>query len=181
MKLNIINARSERTERLIRELQYCGVSDYELWEGVFKPSIKESINLAHKEIVEYAKLADFPFVVIAEDDIKFSHPQSWKYFLDKMPLEFDMYLGGVFLGQPDENGIVKYFTGMTCYAIARRFYDIFLSTQTDEHIDRALAGKGEYIVCSPFICTQYDGFSSNTGKMEAYEYIQRDRIFFTGY
>jgi hypothetical protein len=115
--------------------------------------------------------------MIGEDDLKFSSPGAWKYFLEKKPKDFDIYLGGIFLGQPDENNIVKEFTGMTLYCIHSRFYDTFLNTPEDEHIDRALGNLGKYVVCNPFVVTQWDGWSSNTGKMETYKDLQAGRIF----
>lgn len=148
-----------------------------MWDGIYLPSIKQSINLAHKQIIEYARLAEWDEVAIAEDDVRFTNHKSWEYFLSKKPNEFDIYLGGVFLGIPDDNQQVKNFTGMTCYIVSKRFYDIFLSVPDDEHIDRALDGLGKYIVCDPFICTQWDGISGNTGKYEEYGHIQGGRKF----
>jgi hypothetical protein len=177
-RLNIICGRSERLNRLHSELSAHGIENFKLWEGVHTHSIKQSINLAHKQIVEYAKLSEFSEVIIAEDDIKFSAPGAWKYFLDKKPDDYDLYLGGIFLGQPSENGIVSEFTGLTLYSIHSRFYDKFLSLPDDDHIDRLLSGMGRFIVCQPFVATQYDGISSNTGKFESYGYLQRDRDFF---
>lgn len=165
---------------LFKELQTQNITDYEFWDGIYLPSIKASINAAHKQIVEYAMVAGWDEVAIAEDDLKMTHHKSWKYFLSQKPTDFDLYLGGIFLGEPDENGVVSDFTGLSCYIVSRRFFNTFLSTNPDEHLDRALCGLGKYIVCRPFICTQYDGFSSNTGKIESYEYLQRNRIFYNG-
>jgi hypothetical protein len=164
----------------MKELETQSIKDYELWPGVFVPSIKKSINLAHKQIVEYAQIARLEEVAIAEDDAKWSAPGAWDYFLKQKPKEFDIYLGGIFLGYPDENGLLKEFTGMTCYIIKKSFYDTFLSTPEDEHIDHALKGLGVYKVCDPFVVTQWGGISSNTGKMEEYEGLQASRIFFNG-
>lgn len=182
MKLNlIIGNRSDRLPRLINELDAQGISDYEFWDGVYLPSIKASINAAHRQIIQYAKLAGWDETFIAEDDIKFSAAGAWDYFLKQKPESFDIYLGGIFLGEPDEKGIVKDFTGMTCYCVSKHFYETFLSVDPYEHIDRSLSGKGKFMVCEPFICTQWDGISGNTGKEESYGYLQRNRNFFTGY
>lgn len=177
-RLNIIvGNRSERLSILQKEIETQGITNYEFWPGVYLPSIKESINEAHKQIVYYAKVAEFGEIIIAEDDIKFSNPGGFKYFLENIPRYYDLFLGGIFLGQPDENNVVKDFTGMTLYAVHSRFYDKFLSLPSDEHIDRALDGLGHYVVCNPMVVTQHNGWSGNTGKMEVYDDLQKGRIF----
>ena len=177
-RLNIIvGNRAERVPRLMQELETQEITNYALWDGIHLPSIKESINEAHKQIVRYAKLAEFGEVIIAEDDVKFSRPGAWQYFLSQKPKDYDIFLGGIFLGDPDENGIVKDFTGMTLYSVHNRFYDTFLSIPADDHIDRALANSGKFVVCSPFVVTQYDGISSNSGQFEKYGELQASRNF----
>lgn len=181
MKLNVIKGnRSERIPLLMKELETQGITNFEFWRGIYLPSVKASINAAHKQIVEYASVAEFDEVCIAEDDCKFSGSGAWDYFLKQKPKDFDIYLGGIFLGDPDENGILKNFTGLTLYIVAKRFYETFLSVDPEEHIDVALNGLGRFVVCQPFVVTQYDGFSSNTGKNETYETLQRNRSFFGG-
>ena len=151
--------------------------DFEFWDAVYLPSVKAGINSAHKQIVEYARLAGWDEVCIAEDDLQFSSEKSWEYFLANKPTDFDIYLSMVYLGEPDENNIVKEYTGMTLYVVSSRFYDKFLSVDPNEHIDRALGGLGVYKVCRPFIAKQYNGWSSNTGKTENYDELLRNRIF----
>jgi hypothetical protein len=157
--------------------QGLGESDYELWDGVFLPSIKASINAAHKQIVRYAQLAEWEEVCIVEDDLIFTSPNSWRYFLDHKPTDYDIYLSMIYLGEIDENNIVKDFTGLTLYVVHSRFYDTFLSVPDDDHLDRLLGGLGRYVVCNPFVAKQSDGFSSNTGKWENYEDLLKSRRF----
>lgn len=181
MKVNIIcGNRAERLPRLMKELETQAISNYELWDGVFLPSIKKSINRAHKQIVEYAKLAEWEEVAIAEDDIRFTHKNSWGYFLEQKPPDFDIYLSMIYMGEMDEAGMVKDFRSMTLYIVNSRFYDVFLSVPDDEHIDKALAGLGKYIVCRPFVALQYNGFSGNTGKNEVYDSLLGGRELYLG-
>ncbi len=170
----------ERHSRLLKELETQGIEDYEMWEGIYLPSVKRSINLAHKQIVEFASVAGYEEVAIAEDDIKFTHPNSWNYFLENKPKDFDIYLSMVYLGQPDLNGVVRDFTGLTLYVVAKRFYETFLSVPEDEHLDITLAGLGKFVVCDPFIAIQYNGWSANTGKMEEYDSLLKDRKLYFG-
>lgn len=176
MRLNIINGRAERYHHCLEQVKSQGINAV-FWEGVCVPSIKQSINLAHKEIVRYAQIAEWEYVQIAEDDIEFTKPYSCDYYMSKMPEDFDIYLGMVYLGDIDERGVVKEFTGLTLYTVHRRFYETFLSTPDDDHLDRLLGGLGVYKVCQPFVCKQLNGFSSNTGKMENYDELLKSREF----
>jgi hypothetical protein len=108
--------------------QGLGESDYELWDGVFLPSIKASINAAHKQIVRYAQLAEWEEVCIVEDDLIFTSPNSWRYFLDHKPTDYDIYLSMIYLGEIDENNIVKDFTGLTLYVVMILFYPYPMTT-----------------------------------------------------
>lgn len=180
MRLNIISGRGERRGDLMQELDRQGISDYELWDGIYLPSVIESINTAHKQIVEYAKVAEWDEVLIAEDDFVGTHENSFKFFLSKKPPEYDIYLSQIYLGDIDGDNRVKSFTGMTMYFVSSRFYDIFLSTSRIQHIDVALGGLGDYHVCQPFPFIQRNGISSNTGKYETYDELLRNRQLYKG-
>jgi hypothetical protein len=178
LRLNIIcGNRTERLPRLYKELETQGITDYEFWPGIYLPSIKASINAAHKQIVRYAQLAGWDEVAIAEDDLIFSSPYSWIFFLDKKPNDFDLYLSMIYLGTPNENNEVKDFTGLTMYIVKSKFYEKFLSVPDDDHLDILLAGLGKYVVCHPFVAKQSNGFSSNTGKEETYDDLLKNRTF----
>ena len=181
MRLNIIvGRRKQRLPQLLEELKRQGIVDYELWDGIYLPSVKSGINAAHRQIVEYAKLAEWEMVCIAEDDLVGTHENSWKYYLSQIPVSFDLYLSMIYLGDIDENNRVKNYTGMTLYTVHSRFYETFLNTDPLEHIDRSLDGKGEYIVCSPFTFIQRNGLSANTGKNETYDHLLQNRTLYKG-
>lgn len=161
------------------ELERQEITNYMIWDSVYLPSIKESINEAHKQIVRYAKLAEFGEVIIAEDDFVGTHPDSWKYFLANKPRKYDLYLSMVYTGDVADNKVSS-FTGMTLYSVHSSFYDTFLSADPYEHIDKALSGLGDYHVCHPFTFIQRNGVSGNTGKYEAYETLLEGRQLFNG-
>ncbi len=181
-RLNIIvGNRAERLPLLVAELDRQGIDDFEFWDGVYlRHSVKASINEAHKQIVRYAQLAGFREVLIAEDDFVGTHENSFKFFLSQKPEQYDLYLSQVYLGELDDKNMVKSFTGMTMYFVHSRFYETFLSTDPEEHIDRALGGLGDYHVCVPFPFIQRNGFSSNTGKNEVYDTLLQGRKLFGG-
>jgi hypothetical protein len=141
---------------------------------------------SHKMIVEFAKNTGMPYVIIGEDDIKFTHPNSWQNYLDRMPEEFDIYLGTVSGGRIEE-GTVADWSGMILYTVHSRFYDVFLAADENKNIDRWLSGVGlseverrlgrppVYKICYPIVATCFDGFSDNSKK----EIVHKD--YFAAY
>lgn len=181
MNLNIIHGnRADRLAPIIQELDRQGIEDFEFWEGIYLPSVKASINAAHKQIVEFAMIRGDKEVLIAEDDFVGTHHKSFQFFLDNKPKDYDLYLSQVYLGDLDENNCVSDFTGLTLYMVHERFYERFLSADPNEHLDRALSGLGKYVVCNPFAFIQRNGFSSNTGKIENYDSLLRNRNLYLG-
>ena len=172
----------ERLVRLLNELESNNINNFELWEGtVDQYSTKRGINKSHKQIVEYAKLAKWDEVLIMEDDVRFCGKDAFNYFLDNKPQDFDIYLSGIYLGEILPDNSVKSFSGLHCYIVHSKFYDTFLSTPDDEHIDRALANLGTYKVCNPFAAVQYNGFSSNTKKEENYDELLKSRSLYNNF
>jgi len=183
MFIGVINNASdtERYERLIKELAEQGITNYSIFPAIHDiTSVKKGINLAHKSVIEYAQLAGFEEVCVMEDDIKGTHPNSWNFFLQNKPKDFDIYLSGIYTGviQPDNS--VRNWCGFHCYIVAKRFYETFLSVEDDAHIDQALSGLGKVYVCNPFAFIQYEGISSNTGKFEAYDHLLQGRDLYSG-
>lgn len=181
-RVNVISGhRNERLPLLIEEIKRQQITNYKLWDSVYLPSVKESINEAHKQIVRYAKVAEFDSVIIAEDDFIGTHPDSFKFFLENEPKQYDLYLSMVYMGDLDENNRVQSFTGMTLYKVHSRYYDKFLSADPREHIDRALSDVGGlFVVCNPFCFVQRNGFSANTGKNENYDELLKFRSLYLG-
>lgn len=179
-RLNIIvGNRSERVPLLMEQLEQNGITNYELWDGIYKyDSAKENINAAHKQIVYYAKIAEFSEVVIAEDDLVFTHPDSWKHFTANDPADYDVYLGGCYSPVFNTDNTLKSFCGLHLYSVHERFYDTFLSLPKHEHIDRSMEGFGRFILADPMVAIQRNGFSSNTGKDENYDQLLNGRKLF---
>jgi len=182
MEINVLHGgREERKEHFLNQFKEQGITDYEIWDGLHdKHSIVRTINQSHKQIVEYAMLKGEPMVCIAEDDVLFVHPNSYKYFLENIPQDFDIYLGGIYTGHIELDNSVKSFTGFHLYIVHERFYETFLSTNPDAHIDISLANLGKYIVCNPMVAIQRNGFSSNTGKNENYDFLLTNKSLYKG-
>lgn len=170
---------SPRIPILLNELQQQDINEFNIVEGVHdKHSVVRAINLSHKKVVQQALDEGLETCAIFEDDIKFTDIGAWDFYLSQMPKEFDLYLGGIYLGDIAEDNTIKAFTALHCYIIHSRFYATFLSTPDNIHIDRSLDNLGKYVVCNPFVAVQFSGYSANTGKEETYDNLYLNRTFF---
>lgn len=164
----------------MNELEKQGIDNYYLWDAVHDMrGTYQGINRAHKQIVQWAKENDLPFVIIAEDDLAFFDKGAYSHFLYSEPQDYDLYLAGVFLGELDANNEVKKFTGLTLYMVRNRYYDTFLSAEENEHLDIALCYKGgKFIVCNPFSVRQHNGYSFNEKRHMNYDFMFNHRNIF---
>lgn len=169
--INVINL--EHRDLRLKQFHEESVKEgfgYRVWPGIIcQGDNKRGICLAHKQIVQYAKDNHLPYVAISEDDCRFfGNGGAWRYYLDKMPVEFDIYFSMVYVGVIKDNRIIgDEISGMTMYIINQRFYDFFLSLPDSCHIDRELGQTAEqhkYIVCDQFVCQQ-DGSRSDHNQM----------------
>lgn len=173
MVMNIIHL-SQRTDRqvhLMEEIKQQGIEEYKLWEGrVDLTTPKAGILKAHKQIVRWARERNMEKILIAEDDVKFTFKNAFEHFLNNEPADYDLYLGGIFYGEVKSDFTVSDFAGATMYIIKRAFFDIFLSLSEtiNSDFDRELAHKGKYVVCNPFVVTQYNGYSDNAKRHRDY-------------
>lgn len=141
---------------------------YRVWPGIFcRGNNKQGINLAHRQIVQYAKDNNLPYVCISEDDCRFMAPGAWRYFLENTPADFDIYLSMYYACDLVEgNRIMTLFSGMTMYIVHSRFYETFLSLPNDCHIDRDMLGRVadqyKFMVCDQVVCEQDGSKSDNT-------------------
>lgn len=151
----------------MNELKRQGIKDFDIWPCILDKTVVSSISKSFKMIVEDAKEKGLSEVVIAEDDLSFPAQDGWEYFLKNKPDDFDIYIGGTYLlNQPDswKGPIVKVdsYVGNHLIIIHEKYYDRFLQTPEDLHIDTAQEGKGDFYVCFPFAALQRPGFSSNS-------------------
>lgn len=150
---------------------------HEFWPAIYKTPVQTGISQAHKQIVFNAKKEGLKEVLIMEDDVKFPSMDGFSYFLQNKPEDYDIYLGGVYSGSPDKEGLVKSFSGLHCYMVHSSFYDDFLSIDESKHLDRGMAGKGRFVLCDPMVAIQYNGFSENTNQIMNYDsYLVGKRI-----
>lgn len=151
------------------ELDSQGI-DAKLWECVpDKNSAVRSINLSHKQIVQFAKDHHLPEVCIMEEDVMFPAPDGWQYFLLNKPEKFDLYLAGAYglnstalarIMTGDGPVEINNFAGLHCYIIDAGYYDRFLALPENKHVDDQ-PGMGAFFVCAPFAALQHPGWSDN--------------------
>lgn len=186
MKLNIIydSRRAEKYEPLMAELNSQGITDYELWPCTILPGVIESISASHKMIIQWAKDSGLKEVCVAEDDLMFTAPGAWNYFLSKKPRLFDLYLGGCY--SPVKHGwdeapysYTLEPVGFHLYAVHSRYYDTFLATPSNLHIDTAQKSNA-IKVCYPMIAIQRKGYSSNNKSIQDYNSILKPEDLYQG-
>ena len=173
--------RVDRAELMYRELAEQEIYDYQIWPAVFdQRATFAGISMAHKKIVRYAKTNNWPYVTIAEDDIRFTCKTSWKYYLENKPEDFDIYLGGIYTGHILEGNIVEDFSGLTLYTVNEKFYDKFLEVTVMNHLDRQLARLGKFVVCNPFAAISWTTYSSNKLATVDHWPLLKGRTFYNG-
>lgn len=175
--LNILHLakRQDRMDSLLKQLQAQQISFFSIWEGVDdKKNTKQAIHDGHRRIVQMARNNNFANVIIAEDDIVFSAPGAWQYFLSQIPADYDFFTGLVYQAKMDEQ--YRILSGMsgthTLYSMHHRFFDFFLSQPTDSHVDRNLgqyAADFKYYQCHPMVCTQSGSYSDNKKRALNYD------------
>ena len=143
--------------------------EYKVWEGVIDIPVQKGISHSHKNIIRYAKENNLEYVIISEDDCLFTDVGSYDYFIKNIPDKFDLYLASVSWGTIYQNNIVKLFSGLTLYICHNKFYNKFLLSDEEQHLDMQMYKLGgTYIVCNPFIAIQSEGFSDNRSKVVEY-------------
>lgn len=168
-------------ETLYAELDRQGINA-KFWEPVYDSSdVVRSINLSHKQIVQFAVDHHLPEICIMEEDVMFPAPDGWKYFLANKPDDFDLYLGGTYgLNDSAFNRIrsnpgtieIHNFAGLHCYIINHTYYERFLAMPENKHIDDQ-PGLGRFYVCAPFAALQHPGWSCNARRPVDYNCDER--------
>lgn len=185
--INIINLshRKDRSESIIQQSKDIGFA-VRFWEGIATPHAPFiGISESFKKIVRWAKDNRLPYVLVGEDDLKFTHPKAFEYYLQNRPkfhTHYDLYFGMIYEGEIDNNNrLFQGFSGMTLLTVSSRFYDFFLDIRNTNNIDRELgkfAQEKTYLVCPEFVCYQSDGFSDNKKNDATYGHLLKDRKMF---
>ena len=178
------SSRKDRYELLIPQLESQGIEDYVLWDNRIGQSMedrKTCVNLGHKKIVQYAKDNNLESIIIAENDLTFTDKGAWDYYLKNTPKSYDLYLGMIYSGKIKDNKLDGESCGFTMYRIHQKFYDFFLNTPNNGHIDRIVTkhfNEFDFYVCDKFVCYQNDTQSDNyMGKMNLSMWLKGRDMF----
>lgn len=165
-------------ERLIREFEEQGIEDFKFWEAiVLTDSVVDSIAASHKMIVQNAKDSGFKSVIVAEQDLTFTCPNAWDYFIGNKPEKFHLWLWGSYITPISNNQVC----GFQLYVVAEKFYDRFLSVPKNQHIDTYMNElNGDYKFCYPFPALQRSGFSANNRIEVNYNSLLKDEDIYKG-
>lgn len=173
-----------RLGRLLKELKTQEITDYSIIGGFYDPfNTKQAIHQGHRGIVQSAKDKGLPNCIIAEDDIVFTSAGAWKYFLSQIPEDYDLFMGLVYSGEINlEYRVINGFSaGCSLYVINARFYDFFLSLDTNTHIDRELGSycyQYKFFVVNPQVVVQRGGFSYNLKRSMQYTVYMEGKDFY---
>lgn len=163
--INVIydSRHSDRYGLILDEFVRQGITKYLIWDCISKPNVVQSINESHKMIVRQAKESGMKECAIAEDDIFFPSEKGWEWFLKNKPETFDIYSSGNYNSfvREDAAGAVRTDTivGLHLYIIHEKYYDRFLETPENKHIDTEQ--KGDLYFCYPMAALQRPGYSAN--------------------
>lgn len=162
MVLNVITL-PQRKEQIKSEVDRLGITAV-YWDATVLNNTIQAISLSHKKVVRFAQENNLPEIAIAEDDCLFTSINSYKYFIEHKPEDFDIYLGGFYGGTIFPDNTLYSFSGLHLYLIKRKFYQTFLSIPPFRNIDKGMAGMGKFVVCSPLVAKQRNGYSFHRKK-----------------
>lgn len=189
MKVIVIyDSRRPEKEPLFKEQLKWQNIDYEIYYVEVNPKKQpvENISESFKSVIIEAKLHNEKEICIIEDDIFFTHTDSWSFFLENKPTSFDVYIGGTYLLDKDwdySKSLIKVpeWVGNHCIIINERYYDIWLSSDSSQHCDNAQKEQGEFYVCNPFIALQRAGlWSANNRAPQNYNSKLPVKLIFNG-
>lgn len=175
-RVNIIYdmRRSERYPFLLDELMRQGIINYLIWDAVnLRESTVASINASHKMIVQWAKENGEQEVLIGEDDLMLPNEKGFEYFLKNKPQVYQTYAACNYnsFQRPRNPGVYRddCQVGFHLYFCHSSYFDEFLATPDDVHIDTEQKGKLMYF-CYPFAALQRPGWSFNHKELANYNH-----------
>jgi len=167
----------EKYENIIKELSAQKITNYEIWPCLLYPDVVKAISCSHKMIVEDAKEKGLEECFIGEDDLMFPSKGGWKYFMDNKPKDYHIYSAASYLSFPRPQNEclinVECIVGFHLYAIHSSYYDRFLSSPEDKHIDTCQQSDKMYVIY-PFAALQRRGYSANNKAIVDYNLMLND-------
>lgn len=179
--------RVEREGSLLKEIE--GQSEpiqIAFFEGVHeKKNTKKAICEGHQRIVRFAQENNLQNIIICEDDLRFTSPNSFKYFLSQIPKSYDIFCAMTYVCTKKEgNRLLGPFSGgLTLFSVNQRFYETFLNINPNVHLDRFLgeiSPNFEMNECPLVPAYQSGGLSDNLKQVLFYDVYLENRELFNG-
>lgn len=183
---NIIHnkANTVRYEHVLKQMRFAGIGTFKFYPAIFLDCPKTSVMEAHKQIIR--DNYDEPELVIFEDDIVFTKPDSFERFLDlntRLPEDADMFLGSYYKHSKirpvnEEFDMLRWaFHGLHHYIIKKKFYDTFLSLPDGKHVDHEAGNTGATIYVPKLLLSRQmspeeGGKSERMGKVMSYAHLE---------
>lgn len=160
---NIIHNKGNtvRYEHLLKQMAFAGIGTFKFYPAIYLDCPKTSIMEAHKQIIR--DNYDEPELVIFEDDIVFTNPDSFDRFIElytRVPENVDLFLGSYYkchksMPVDEDFDVLRWaFNGLHHYIVRKKFYDTFLRIPDGYHIDRALGNSGAMIYAPKFLLSR---------------------------
>jgi hypothetical protein len=180
-----------REKGMLTEMQKAGIKYFYRSKAIYDKKPETGICKAHKNALKRSILLNVSdHAIIMEDDIEFTHADSYKYFLDSfrhLPKSWDIFYGGyssIEQASPEQENVfrVNYVGATHLYAINAKFFQKFMTANENIHLDIWLSdplhSNAECYAASPMAAIQKNGLSQNTNKEENYEgHFKRFKLF----
>lgn len=155
--------------RLLGEFIEQGITKYKFHKAiVLTDSVVKSINASHRMLVQMAKDNDWDEITIGEQDLTFTAPDAWQYYLSQKPKSFDIFLGCSYIPPISNNKLC----GFHLYTVSKKYYYTFLSVNPEAHIDTEIGDMGgDFKFCYPFPALQRPGYSANNRAVVDYNKV----------
>jgi len=182
--------RPERLDNIVQQSQEQGF-EFRLWDSIPHENPITGCTQAHKQIVKWAKIKQEPAVWIMEDDCVFTALGAAEKFIEKIPMFFEIFLGGMhgthkFYNTPDHAFLYpRTFSGTHCYVLNASSYDAFLTMPENVYIDVAISrlfaeDTASIVLANPMFAVQMPGYSDIVNHVVDYttdQYLWQYKLF----
>lgn len=180
-----LSKRTDREENMYKELDYFIPNQYTILEAERHPIGKIGVSRSFKKAINEAKKLNLDYVLVFEDDVRFTSERSRECFqnaINTLPDDWDILLGGIYadtnlFDYNEHMKKVESFSALHCTLIRETAYDKFLQHKEEDkktsHLDNYLgefSKKGELNIylAYPMIAIQYTGKSNTINQVVDY-------------
>ena len=183
MKVFVISTPNDAVRKQNYETQFKeqGITDYEIIQAemILKAPVWGIVR-SHKKAIQLAKYRNYPEVIVAEDDLKFTCHNSYRRFISiykDVPEHVNLFLSGWYDSDPKTvtdkiASLEGKISGLHFYIVRANFYDTLLAADEAYNLDYWLSspefGRAITWGANPMVCIQNDNYSYNTRQITQY-------------